>query len=210
MATKSPKFVHLHVHTEYSLLDGLSKISKLFDHVKENDMDSVAITDHGSMYGAIEFYKKAKAAEIKPIIGMEGYITNKPLDFDGDKKRIKNYHVLFLAKNHEGYQNLIRLTSKAHIDGYYKRPRVDRKTLKKYSKGLICTSACIQGEVAQALVADDYAKAKKVVEWYLDTFEDDYYLELQRHKYAEYANSATNDQIRSELLRQAGDEKKVN
>ena len=210
MAKKKPKFVHLHAHTEYSLLDGLSKISPLMNHVQDLGMDTVALSDHGVMYGAIEFYKKALDTGVKPIIGMEGYVTNKALDFDGDKKKIKNYHLLLLAKNFEGYQNLIRLTSIGHLEGYYKRPRVDRKTLKKYSKGIVCTSACVQGELAQALIEDDYEKAKKVAQWHLDVFGDDYYLEIQKHHYEDFLGNAPNTDIRSELVRQSEAEKKVN
>jgi len=177
------KFVHLHVHTEYSLLDGLSRIKKLFTHIKENGMDSVAITDHGSMYGAIEFYKEAQKQEVKPIIGMEGYITDVPIGDDERKSKSKNFHILLLAKNEEGYKNLMALTSTAHLKGYYYRPRFDSEILKKHSKGLICTSACPQGELGQALIQDDMKAAKKVVEWYQDVFKDDYYLEIQRHGY---------------------------
>jgi len=206
-------FVHLHVHSEYSLLDGLGKIHKssaLFDHLKELDMDTIALTDHGVMYGAIEFYKGAKKEGIKPIIGMEAYITNVDLNFEGDKKQIINYHLLLLAKDIEGYRNLMKLTSIAHIQGFYRRPRIDRKTLEKYSKGLICTSACAQGEVARALVEDDHQSAKKAVKWYLDVFEDDYYLEVQKHEYAKYAENAAVPEIRNGLLEQAEAETKIN
>jgi len=161
------KFVHLHVHTEYSLLDGLSKIGKLATHVKELGMDSVAITDHGVMYGVIEFYKKMKKEGLKPIIGMEGYTTNFDHKERPERSKLKNYHLLLLAKDNEGYKNLMKLTSIAHLEGYYYRPRFDRATLKKYSKGLICTSSCPLGEVGQALLNDDYNQAKKTAEWYL-------------------------------------------
>jgi DNA polymerase-3 subunit alpha len=129
------KFTHLHVHTEYSLLDGLSKITPLIKY-KRTEMDSLAITDHGVMYGAIEFYKKAKKEEIKPIIGMEAYTTNINLKEKTERSKTKNYHLILLAKNDEGYRNLMKLTSIAHIEGYYYRPRFDLKHL-KYSKGLI-------------------------------------------------------------------------
>src|SRR3989344_365381 len=135
----SPKFVHLHVHTEYSLLDGLSKISDLVSYIKKEDMKSVAITDHGAMYGVIEFYKKCKKEGIKPIIGMEGYTTNINHRERPERGKFKNFHLLLLAKDKEGYQNLMKLTSIAHLEGYYYRPRVDRETLAKYSKGLIVT-----------------------------------------------------------------------
>ncbi len=191
------KFVHLHVHTEYSLLDGLSNIPKLFRHIKEQGMDSVAITDHGVMYGIIEFYKEARKHEVKPLLGMEGYITAGDLRERPERGRTQNYHLLLLAKNLEGYQNLMKLSSIAHLDGYYYRPRFDRETLKKYSKGIICTSACPLGEVGQSLINDDYQAAKKTVEWYLNVFKDDYYLEVQRHEFEKWVDRAPNQEIKS-------------
>ena len=195
-----PKFVHLHVHTEYSLLDGLSNIKKLFSHVKENGMDAVAITDHGVMYGAIDFYKEALKREIKPLIGMEGYITSLDMTVRPEKGISKNYHLLLLAKNYEGYKNLMKLSSVAHLKGFYKRPRFDRETLKKYSKGLIVTSACPLGELGQAIIEEDSKKTKEVVSWYQDVFKDDYYLELQRHNFDYHATKATDPQIKNDLL----------
>src|SRR3989344_3690287 len=134
------KFVHLHVHSEYSLLDGLSRVDNIFKHIKENGMDAVAISDHGVMYGVIEFYKKAKKAEVKPIIGMEAYTTNVDHKLKPERGKLKNFHQLLLAINEKGYKNLMKITSIAHLEGYYYRPRVDRETLAKYSEGLICTS----------------------------------------------------------------------
>ena len=159
------KFVHLHVHTEYSLLDGLSKIKKLVSYVKDNEMDSVAITDHGVMYGEIEFYKACLAGGIKPIIGMEGYITPGEMSDRPARGQFKNNHIILLAKNLEGYQNLMKIASTAHLDGFYYKPRMDRETLKKYSKGIICSSACPAGEVGQALLEDNYNNAKKIASW---------------------------------------------
>ena len=204
------KFVHLHVHTEYSLLDGLSNIGKLMTHVKENGMDAVAITDHGTMHGAIEFYKEAKKAEVKPIIGMEAYTTNIDLESRPERGKFKNNHLLLLAKNSEGYKNLMRLTSIAHLKGYYYRPRLDRKTLKEFSKGLICTSACMQGEVAQAILNDDLSGAKKIVTWFLDVFGKDYYLEIQRHKFSDFVLEAKESAIRESVSKMADEETKVN
>jgi len=135
------KFVHLHVHSEYSLLDGLSNLSKLLTHVKESGMESLALTDHGVMYGIIDFYKKALKQGVKPIIGMEGYTTNVEMHQRPERGKFQNFHILLLAKDKEGYQNLMNITSLAHLEGYYYRPRVDRETLAKYSKGIICTSA---------------------------------------------------------------------
>lgn len=204
------KFVHLHVHTEYSLLDGLSNIKKLLSHVKENGMESVAITDHGVMYGEIEFYKEAKKQEVKPILGMEGYITPGNLTDRPARGELHNYHLILLAKDLEGYQNLMKLASIAHLEGYYYRPRFDRKTLQKYSKGLICTSSCPLGEVGQAIINGEPALAKKTIEWYLDVFGKDYYLEIQRHEFANWVEKVGNQEIKSSLNEMADNEKKWN
>ncbi len=206
----SSKFVHLHCHTEYSLLDGLSNIKKLFAHVKENNMDSIAITDHGVMYGEIEFYKEGLKQGIKPILGMEGYITSGKLTDRENKGAVKNYHLLVLAKNNEGYKNLMKLSPIAHLDGYYYRPRFDRETLKKYSKGLVVTSTCPQGEVGQSLINDDFKTAKKSVEWYLNVFKDDYYLEMQRHEYDKWLPKAGTAEIKTLLLDLQASENKWN
>lgn len=203
------KFVHLHVHTEYSLLDGLSKVKDLFAHVKEHNMDTVAITDHGAMYGAIDFYKKGKEMEVKPILGMEAYTTNIDLRDRPERGKFKNFHLLLLAKNNEGYKNLMRLTSIAHLEGYYYRPRIDRETLKKYSKGLICTSACPQGEIAQALISDNYSEAKEIANWFAQVFGDDYYLELQRHGIERFYETAENPEILKSLKDYYGVEKAI-
>ena len=204
------KFVHLHVHTEYSLLDGLSNIKRLLNHVKEQGMDSLAITDHGVMYGEIEFYKEAKKQEVKPLLGMEGYITSGKLTDRPARGELQNFHLLLLAKNNEGYQNLMKLSSIAHLNGYYYRPRFDRETLEKYSKGLICTSACPLGEVGRAIINDEFSKAKKAVEWYTEVFGKDYYLELQRHQFEKWVDKATSQEIKTSLLEMADNEKKWN
>lgn len=204
------KFVHLHLHTEYSLLDGLSKISKLFMHLRANDMDACAISDHGAMYGAIEFYKKAQKEKIKPIIGIEAYTTNVDLKIRPERGKFKNFHLLLLAKNKTGYRNLMKLTSIAHLKGYYYRPRVDRETLAKYAAGLICTSACAQGEIAQSLIANNYQEAKKTAQWFSDIFGEDYYLEVQRHEYDKYIDDLDNDELKSELREQSASEKTIN
>lgn len=193
------KFVHLHVHTEYSLLDGLSNIPKLISHTKVLGMDSVAITDHGSMYGEIEFYKNAQKQGVKPILGMEGYITAGDLKDRAERGKNKNFHILLLAKNNEGYKNLMKLSSIAHLDGYYYRPRFDRETLKKYSEGLIATSGCPQAEVGQAILKADYDSAKEITEWYLDIFKDDFYMEMQRHEYQKWVADAPTPEIKNNL-----------
>ncbi|HLE48674.1 MAG TPA: DNA polymerase III subunit alpha [Patescibacteria group bacterium] len=204
----SDKFVHLHVHTEYSLLDGLSRIKDLLNFTKDNGMDSIAVTDHGVMYGVIEFFKKAKEMNIKPIIGMEGYISNDLKSRDRSSNR--NYHLLLLAKNEDGYKNLMKLTSIAHLEGYYYRPRMDFELLKKYSKNLICTSACGMGEIPASLFEESYEKAKIITQKYLDLFGEDFYIELQLRDYAEVIKKTKDEQIRAELIKMNDFKEKVN
>lgn len=175
------KFTHLHVHSHYSLLDGLGTPAQIVERAKEMGMNSVAITDHGSMYGVIEFYKAAKAAGIKPIVGMEAYVAPRSLTEKVSKLDSSPYHLILLAKNLEGYLNLMRLSSIAHLEGFYYKPRVDKATLKKYCKGLIATSACLAGEVSRALLSSDDGMAEKIVNEYKEIFGDDFYLELQDH-----------------------------
>lgn len=204
------KFSHLHVHTEYSLLDGLSNIKKLFTHVKEHGMDSVAITDHGVMYGAIEFYKEAKNQGVKPIIGMEAYTTTYDHKKRPGKGKEKRHHLLLLAKNEEGYKNLMRITSLAHVEGFYYKPRIQRELLEKYSKGLICTSACAASELSQALIYQGYDSAKKIAKWFLDVFGEDYYLEVQRHEYEKHLEGVEVPEIREDLEKMTKHEKTIN
>lgn len=203
---KDNKFVHLHVHTEYSLLDGLSRIKDLVVTVKDLGMDSVAITDHGVLYGVVEFYKKAKEMEVKPIIGMEAYIA------DSLKKQEKGqtYHLLVLAKDKKGYQNLMELSSIAHIEGFYYKPRIDKEILRTHREGLIVASGCMQGEISSLLRDGDYDKAKKAAGWYLDVFGDDYYLEIQRHNFLDYLELTSDNEIKSNIRQSAEDEEKVN
>ncbi len=209
MAT--PRFVHLHVHTEYSLLDGLPKISSLIARVKELGMDSLAITDHGAMYGAIEFYKEAKKEGVKPIIGFEAYTTNKDHKLRMENgKRIESNHLLLLAKNEDGYKNLMKLTTIAHLEGYYYRPRFDKETLAKYSKGIVCTSACMLGEIAQSLISDNYDQARRTAGWFQDVFGKDYYLEVQRHEFEKFIDKAENTTIKEDLIKMVKNEKLVN
>jgi DNA polymerase-3 subunit alpha len=190
------KFAHLHVHTEYSLLDGLSNIKKLFRHVKENGMDAVAITDHGVMYGAVEFFKEAKKQEVKPIIGLEGYVTK---SFDTKVK--DNYHITLLSKNYQGYKNLMKLASIAQMDGYYYRPRFTKEILKTYSEGIIATSGCPAAEIPQCLIGGDDKGARELTEWYLDVFKDDFYLEIQRHNFKNIIPTITDSVLRADLQR---------
>lgn len=173
-------FVHLHLHTEYSLLDGATQVSKLFERVKELGMNSVAITEHGNMGAIIKKYKLAKKAGVKLIFGFEPYITE---DINIREKGVKDYHLILLAKDLEGYQNLIKLVSIANSEGFYYRPRIDRRILRQYSKGLICMSACIGNDIAQCVINGNEEKARKLIEEYIDIFgKDNFYLEVQNHK----------------------------
>ncbi|PJA43065.1 DNA polymerase III subunit alpha [Candidatus Woesebacteria bacterium CG_4_9_14_3_um_filter_39_10] len=199
------EFVHLHVHTEYSLLDGLPNVSSLISFVKENGMDALAITDHGTMYGVVDFFKEAKKQAVKPIIGIEAYMTDGKMS---DKDR-KNYHLILLAKDNEGYKNLMKLTSLAHLYGYYYKPRFDRETLSGHSQGLICTSACPLGEIGQALIQDDYKLAKNTAKWFLDIFGKDYYLEIQRHNFDKWVTEADIPEIKRSLITISDNSKKV-
>ena len=175
-------FVHLHVHTEYSLLDGANRIKDLVKKIKDLGMKACAITDHGVMYGAVEFYKECVKNDIKPIIGCEVYVAPRSrLDKEAGIDD-KYGHLILLAKDNEGYKNLIKLVSLSFTEGYYYKPRVDIEILRKYSKGLICTSACIAGFVSQALINDEFDKARKVASEYIDIFgKDDFYIELQHN-----------------------------
>ncbi|MFH1048292.1 MAG: DNA polymerase III subunit alpha [Patescibacteria group bacterium] len=176
------KFTHLHVHTHYSLLDGMIQIDPLIERAKKLGMTSLAITDHGAMYGAIEFYKKAIAAGIKPIIGMEAYVAKTKLASKQPKIDDARYHLVLLAKNEEGYKNLIKLNSISHLEGFYYKPRIDREILRKYAKGIIGLSACIKGEIGQAILGNDREKAETLAREYEDIFgHENFYLELEPH-----------------------------
>ncbi|AQW81134.1 DNA polymerase III, alpha subunit [Campylobacter pinnipediorum subsp. pinnipediorum] len=181
-------FTHLHLHTEYSLLDGANKIKELAKTLKERGVKSVAITDHGNMFGAIDFYKTMKKEGIKPLIGMEAYIHNQ--DELSDKSTKQRFHLILIAKNEIGYKNLMYLSSMSYIDGFYYYPRINKKILKEHSEGIICTGACLQGEVSWNLNlsernlkfgAKGYEKAKEIALEYKEIFGDDFYLEIMRH-----------------------------
>ncbi|MFC2045649.1 DNA polymerase III subunit alpha [Chloroflexota bacterium] len=172
-------FTHLHVHTEYSLLDGMSRIPNLISRAKEMGMDSLAITDHGTMYGVIQFYLAAKEAGIKPIIGCEVYVAQNSR-FDRGSGDRDSYHLVLLAKNQIGYQNLIQLTTKAHLEGFYYKARVDKSLLEEHHEGLIALSSCASGEIPRLIVEGRLEEAKQVASWYKQTFSD-FYLEVQRH-----------------------------
>jgi len=176
------KFTHLHVHSHYSLLDGLPKIDELLDYVKELGMDSVALTDHGVLYGAIEFYKKAKERGIKPIIGCEVYVAQERMNQKRPNIDDKRYHLVLLAKNEEGYKNLVKLITKAHLEGFYYKPRIDDKLLAKHSKGLIAMTACLAGRIPRLIVAKKFEEAEKLAQKYQEIFgKDNFYLEIQHH-----------------------------
>lgn len=176
------KFVHLHVHTHYSLLDGMGKIPDYLERAQELGMKSLAITDHGVMYGAIEFYKEAKKRGIKPIIGCECYIAPRSLEQKEGRLDTRPHHIVLLAKNNIGYENLLKLVTIAHVDGYYYKPRIDKKVLRQYSEGLVALSACLHGEVADLIVKGESEKAKQAALEYQEIFgKDNFYLELQDH-----------------------------
>jgi len=182
-------FIHLHNHTHYSLQDGACTVDSLIAAAKKNNMQSVALTDHGVMYGIYEFYKKAKKEGIKPIVGMEAYIVTDGSRFDKGKgeentgrKRSKHYnHLILLAKNKQGYQNLSKLSTLGHTEGFYYKPRIDLELLRNYRDGLVCSSACAGGVIAVDLVNNDYDKAKRTAKIFKEIFEEDFYLEVQDH-----------------------------
>ncbi|MDP3973710.1 MAG: DNA polymerase III subunit alpha [Candidatus Daviesbacteria bacterium] len=198
------KFVHLHGHTEYSLLDGLSKIPQLIKKVKDLGMDAIGITDHGVMYGAIEFYKACREADIKPIIGVEMYVAKRSyLDKEG-KIDSEPFHLTVLAKNYQGYLNLMKLTTIAHTKGYYYRPRVDKQLLKQFSAGLLALSGCPSGEFVRSLEDGNLKKAQEIIRSYQDIFgEENFYLELQKHPYEESAQASSDEMIKQDMLRMA-------
>ena len=172
-----PDFCHLHCHTQFSLLDGAAKINNLISKTKQMGMHALAITDHGNMFGVPQFVSSAKKEGIKPIIGCEFYIAQDMHNLK-DKKR---YHQVLLAKNEEGYKNLSRLSSMGFIEGYYYKPRIDKKLIRKYAKGLIATTCCLAGEVPRAIIEKGEEEAEKLFLEWLSIFEEDYYIELQRH-----------------------------
>ena len=174
------KLIPLHNHTEFSLLDGMTRVGELVNYAKDNDLPAVAITDHGVMYSAIEFYEKAKAAGINPLIGCEFYVHNGDIT---EKNPANNplWHLILIAKDSQGYKNLIKLVSIAWCEGMYYKPRINFEILKQYHEGLVCTSACLGGEVLQHLLAGEKEKAKETATRYKELFGDDYYLELQDH-----------------------------
>ena len=181
MAEKARNFTHLHLHTEYSLLDGACRIEGLMQRVKALGQTAVAITDHGVMYGCVDFYKAAKKTGVKPIIGCEVYVATRTR-FDKVNRIDGSNHLVLLCKNETGYKNLIKMVSAGFTEGFYNKPRVDHELLEEYHEGLICLSACLAGEIPQALLAGDYEKAKNLARYYEDLFgKGNYYIEIQDH-----------------------------
>lgn len=190
------KFTHLHVHSHYSLLDGLAKIDDLINRARELEMDSLALTDHGSLYGAIEFYQKATKAGIKPIIGSELYVAYESRHQKRSGIDNQRYHLTMLAQNEKGYKNLIQLVSKANLEGFYYKPRVDKELLKEHHEGLIALSGCASSEISKALVVKNFAKAEKIALEYRDIFgPDNFYLEIQN-----FPNFSANQTIREGII----------
>ena len=175
-----PDFVHLHIHSEFSLLDGANRIKDLPVRAKELGMKAMAITDHGVMYGVIDFYKACKKEGIKPIIGCEVYVASRTR-FDKEPQDKKYYHLILLAKNNKGYQNLSKLVSLGFTEGYYYKPRIDLEILEKYHEGIICLSGCLAGAVSQAILNGNIEEAENVAKWHHDVFGEDYYLEIQNN-----------------------------
>lgn len=181
---KKSDFIHLHVHSEYSLLDGACKINDLIARAKDFGMSSLALTDHGNMFAAIEFYRKANAAGLKPIVGFETYVTARGQSEKSSKEgKEKLFHLTLLAENNEGYQNLLKLSTSAYLDGFYYKPRLDKEKMQQHSKGLICLSGCMQSEFNQHLLKGDNDKAAKSLNDYKDIFgKDNFFLEVQNNK----------------------------
>ncbi|MBO5811670.1 MAG: DNA polymerase III subunit alpha, partial [Bacteroidaceae bacterium] len=207
-------FVHLHVHTQYSLLDGQTNIKKMIDKAVADGMRGVAITDHGSMMGVKEFMNtcnkknkdlKEQGLHIKPIVGCEVYVAPRKKEQKDGRQDSANYHLVLLAKNNQGYHNLVKIVSRAWTDGFYSHARTDRYDLEKYHEGLICCSACLGGELPKMITAGQIEEAENVARWYKNLFGDDYYIELQRHKAtALKANHETyqiQQQVNTELIR---------
>jgi len=177
-----PDFTHLHVHTQYSILDGASSIAELVDKAKANNMLAIAITDHGNLFGAKVFYNKARKQGIKPILGCEIYVAANSRFDRTEKEDRSSYHLILLAKNNKGYKNLVKLVSYAFIEGFYYKPRIDMELLQKYHEGIIAASACLGGQLPQAILNGQDDRAEEIIKSFKDLFDDDYYFELQRHK----------------------------
>jgi DNA polymerase-3 subunit alpha len=183
---KASDYVHLHNHTHHSLLDGLTKIPDLVQRIKDLGMEAVAMTDHGTMSGTVDFYKAAQDAGVKPIIGMEAYVATRSRHDRDPQKDKARYHLIILAMNEVGYKNLMQLSTKANLEGLYYKPRIDHELLEEFNEGLIVLSACASGEIGEQLRVDNYEEAKKIASWYKSIFGDRYYLELQDHGHPDH------------------------
>lgn len=195
------RFVHLHVHSHYSLLDGLAKVPDIISRVKETGMEAIALTDHGVLYGIVEFYKAAKKAGIKPILGLEAYVA--PKSRTSRESGDRYYHLILLAENQQGWKNLIQLSTKAHLEGYYYKPRVDRELLREHHEGIIALSACLGGEIGQTLLSGNFAEAVRIANEHRDIFgPENYFLEIQKHPHLPESEKVESDLIR--LSRETG------
>lgn len=199
-------YVHLHNHTQYSLLDGLTRVPDLVNFVKESGMAAVAKTDHGTLSGAIEFYKEAAASDVKPIIGIETYVAARNHTDKDPQKDKQRYHLILLAMNNQGYQNLMALSTIANLDGFYYYPRVDHELLEKYNEGIIALSACMGGEVGAALKNDQHDEAVEIASWYKSVFGDRYYLEIQDHGHPKNPLHSAEQQVINERVLKLGKE----
>ncbi|MFZ2831783.1 MAG: PHP domain-containing protein, partial [Minisyncoccia bacterium] len=197
MSTPEPRFIHLHTHSHYSLLDGLSKIDEMVATAKKHGMNAIGLTDHGNMYGAIEFYKKCKSAGINPILGVEAYVTPGSRHDKRPGIDTQRFHLTLLAKNAQGYKNLMRLVTISNLEGYYYKPRMDKEILRKYSDGLICLSGCFGGEFSRAIRQGDLAGAEKIALEHQEIFgKENYFLEIMHHPGVENI-----EDVRKEIIR---------
>ncbi len=194
MSDTSSDFVHLHVHSEFSLLDGANRLGHLISRAAEMEMPALALTDHGVMYGTADFYGKCKDKGVKPILGVEAYVAPRHRLKKEAKLDQSAYHMVLLARNNEGYKNLLKLTTIAALEGFYYKPRIDRELLEKYHEGLIATTACLGSEINSHLLRGDYDSARDACAYYRDLFgRDNYYVEIQNHNLPEQEHS--NDQL---------------
>ncbi|MCK4962269.1 MAG: PHP domain-containing protein, partial [Anaerolineales bacterium] len=168
-------FVHLHVHSEYSLLDGLCRIAPLIERVVELGMPAIALTDHGAMHGAVDFYRTAKSAGVKPIVGIEAYLAARSMNDRDPRLDSRSFHQLLLAENNTGYSNLLKIVSAAQLEGFYYRPRIDHEFLAAHSEGLIATTGCLSGEVPRALLQGNHKRAQQLLDWYFEVFGRDHF-----------------------------------
>ncbi len=176
----APPFAHLHCHTHYSLLDGANKIPELIAKVKEQGMNACAITDHGNLYGSLEFYQTCKKNDVNPILGYEAYIApGHRTDRSASRMKDATFHLTLLAMNVKGFQNLMKMSSRAYLEGFYYKPRIDKELLEEFNEGIICLSGCASGELSRFLLADERQKAEDLAKWYSDLFGDRFYMEIQ-------------------------------